>query len=226
MEEQELPEHLKELYNRTVTDMNDVEKEQVKSLLIEFQDIFAKNDTDLGCFTAIKHKIETGDEEPVKHKLRRTPLGFQNEEKAYLQKMLDAGVIQPSVSEWASSPVLIRKKDKTVRYCLDYRDLNAKTKNLGCNWPLPSIDDCLDTLANSKYYSTIDLAAGYWQILMEEKDIPKTAWISKFGQFGSLRMPFGLKGAPSTMQRAIEYTLRGLPLDNCHRIFGRRYLSM
>ena len=209
-ESEELPQHLKDLYERTVVEMSEDQKEQVKALLIDFQDIFAKNDTDLGCFTAIKHKIETGNEEPVKHKLRRTPLGFEAEEKDYLQKMLDAGVIRPSVSEWASSPVLIRKKDKTVRYCLDYRDLNAKTKNVGCNWPLPSIDDCLDTLSGSQYYSTIDLAAGYWQILMDEKDVSKTAWISKFGQFESLRMPFGLKGAPSTMQRAIEYTLRGL----------------
>lgn len=209
-EERQLPEHLVDLFQRSSVNLKEDEQQQVHDLLFDFQDIFSEHDLDIGCFSGIKHKIETGDEEPVKHKLRRTPLGFEDEEKKYLKKMLDAGVIRPSVSEWACSPVLIRKKDKTVRYCLDYRDLNAKTKNVGCNWPLPSIDDCLDTLAGSQYFSTIDLAAGYWQILVEEEDIPKTAWISKYGHFESLRMPFGLKGAPSTMQRAIEYTLRGL----------------
>ena len=206
----ELPDHLKDLFERSSANLTPEETQSVHDLLIEYQDIFSKHDLDIGCFTAIKHKIETGDEEPVKHKLRRTPLGFEEEEQKYLKKMLDAGVIRPSISEWACSPVLIRKKDKTVRYCLDYRDLNAKTKNVGCNWPLPSIDDCLDTLAGSQYFSTIDLAAGYWQILVDDKDIPKTAWISKYGHFESLRMPFGLKGAPSTMQRVIEYTLKGL----------------
>ena len=164
-----------------------------------------KNDLDIGYFTEIIHKINTGNEEPV-----RTPLGFEKEEKEYIQKMLDAGVIRPSVSEWASSPVLVRKKDKTVKYCLDYRDINSKTKNVGCHWLLPSIDDCLDTLAGSQYFSTIDLAAGYWQIMLEEEDIPETTWIPKYGHFESLRMPFGLKGAPSTMQRVIDHTLRGL----------------
>lgn len=208
--DESLPEHLTDLYNRATKDLSSEEKQQVHSLLVEYQDIFAKDDLDIGCFTALKHQIDTGEEEPVKHRLRRTPLGFEKEEKEYIQKMLDAGVIRPSISEWASSPVLIRKKDKTVRYCLDYRDLNNKTRNVGCNWPLPSIDDCLDTLSGSQYFSTIDLAAGYWQIMVEEEDIPKTAWISKYGHFENLRMPFGLKGAPSTMQRAIEYTLRGL----------------
>ena len=205
-----LPEHLSDLYERSIQGLTEEEQKQVHELLLEYQDIFSKHDLDIGCFTGLKHKINTGNEEPVKHKLRRTPLGFEKEEKEYIQKMLDAGVIRPSVSEWASSPVLIRKKDKTVRYCLDYRDVNAKTKNVGCNWPLPSIDDCIDTLAGSQYFSTIDLAAGYWQIMVEEEDIPKTAWISKYGHYESLRMPFGLKGAPSTMQRAVEKTLQGL----------------
>ena len=205
-----MPEHLKSLFENSIENLTKEEQQQVHELLVEYQDIFSKDDLDIGCFSEIKHKINTGNEEPVKHKLRRTPLGFEKEEKEYIQKMLNAGVIRPSVSEWASSPVLIRKKDKTVRYCLDYRDVNAKTKNVGCNWPLPSIDDCLDTLAGSQYFSTIDLAAGYWQIMVEEEDIPKTAWISKYGHFESLRMPFGLKGAPSTMQRVIEYTLRGI----------------
>jgi hypothetical protein len=79
-------------------------------LLIEYQDVFAKHDLNLGCLTTVKHKIDTKDATPVKQKMRRTPLGFQEHEQQHLTKMLNAGVIQPSTSAWASAPVLIRKK--------------------------------------------------------------------------------------------------------------------
>jgi len=100
------------------------------------------------------------------------------------------------------------KKDKTVRYCLDYRDLNAKTTK--DRWPLPSIRTCLDTLEGNEWFSTLDLAAGYWQFLIEEQDIPKTAFLTKFGLFEHVRMAFGLTNAPSFCQRAVELVLRGM----------------
>ena len=107
----------------------------------------------------MKFKINTGETEPVKHRLRRTPVGFEGEEEAHLMKMLKSEIIRPSNSEWARSPVLVRKKDKTVRYCLDYRDLISKTVKE--RWPLPSIQTCLDTLQGNEWFSTLDLAAGY-----------------------------------------------------------------
>lgn len=79
-------------------------------MLTDFQDVFAKHDLDLGCLSAIKHRIDTKDANPVKHKMRRTPLGFQHQEEEHLKKMLDAGIIQPSNSELASAPVLVKKK--------------------------------------------------------------------------------------------------------------------
>ena len=81
------------------------------NLLVDFSNVFATNDNDLGCFEAIKHKIDTGCAKPIKQRMRRNPLGFEKEEEAQLQSMLEAGVIQPSSSEWASPPVLVRKKD-------------------------------------------------------------------------------------------------------------------
>ncbi|XP_056003435.1 uncharacterized protein LOC130049612 [Ostrea edulis] len=97
---------------------------QAVELVKEFADIFAVNDLDLGNFSEIKQRIDTGDALPVKQRMRRTPAVFQGEEEGHLDKMLEAGVIQPSSSDWASAPVLVRKKDGNVRWCVDYRALN------------------------------------------------------------------------------------------------------
>ena len=204
----ELPEHLRKLFEDSTTNLDEDQCNQLKDVLIEFQDVFSKGDHDLGCFTELKFKINTGTERPVKHKLRRTPFNFEQEERQVLNKMLETGIIRPSTSEWASSPVLIRKKDGTVRYCLDYRDLNAKT--MKDRWPLPSISSCMDTLEGNEWFSSLDLASGYWQFLIEEEDIPKTAFLTKFGLYEHVRMAFGLTNAPSFCQKCIELVLRGM----------------
>jgi hypothetical protein len=100
--------------------------------------------------------------------MRRTPLCFAGEEEELLKKMLDAGVIQESVSDWASSPVLIRKKDGSVRWCIDYRALNNVT--VKDTFPLPLIDDCLDTLAGNIWFSKLDANSAYWQVLVSPED--------------------------------------------------------
>ena len=87
--------------------------------------------------------------------------------------MLDIGVITESSSDWASAPVLVRKKDGTLRYCVDYRALNSKT--VKDSFPLPSISQCLDQLCGNTYFSTLDMANGYWQIEIAEQDRYKTA---------------------------------------------------
>lgn len=123
--------------------------------------IFSKHNLHLSCLTLVTHKTDTKDNLPVKHKTRRTPLGFQDKENAQLDKMLHAGVIQPSSSDWASASVLVRKKDGSMRWCIDYRALNEKTVK-DC-YPLPIIEDCLDKLQGTKYYATLDMASGYYQ---------------------------------------------------------------
>lgn len=113
------------------------------ALLSEHEDVFARDQFDLGTFTKIEHGIQTEQAPPVKQHMRRTPACFVNEDEAHLKKMLDAGMIQESMSEWASSPVLIRKRNGTVRWCIDYRQLNNVTiKDV---FALPLVDDCLDT---------------------------------------------------------------------------------
>ena len=94
--------------------------------------------------------------------MRRTPLGYAEEEKEHLDKLLDAKVIEPSESEWASPSVLVRKKDGSVRWCIDMRKLNNVT--VKDRFPLPLIEECVDALGGCKYFSTLDMASGYYQL--------------------------------------------------------------
>ena len=120
--------------------------------------------------------------------------------------MLTQGVICPSYSPWAS-PVVLVQKDGSLRFCIDYRRLNAITK-LDV-FPLPRIDDSLDLFAKSKYFTTLNLAMGYWQVQMEPASQEKTAFVTLDGHYEFKVMPFGLTNAPATFQRLIG-VLHGL----------------
>ena len=112
----DVPEHLRQLAIDSSEDLTPEQRRELESVLVEFRDVFARDDFDLGNFTALEHEIDTGDARPIKQRMRRTPAMFAGEEEAHLKKMLKAGVIQESISEWASPPVLIRKKDGSVRW--------------------------------------------------------------------------------------------------------------
>ena len=204
-----VPEHLEDLYNRSCTNIEeDHLKVKLATLLNKHKDAFARNKTDLGTCAVIKHSINTEHTVPIRQPLRRTPQGFENEEEQYLQDQLENGVIQPSASAWASPVVLVRKKDNTVRWCIDYRKLNSATKRDA--YPLPRIDSCLDCLSSARIFSTLDLQSGYWQLEVAEEDRHKTAFITKYGLFEYRKMPFGLCNAPSSFQRCMELVLKGL----------------
>ena len=203
-----LPAHVQEMFEKSVTFLSENQARKFADLLIEMKDVFATSDTDLGCFTAIKHTIDTGEATPVKQQMRRTPLGFQAEEEKHLKSMLDCGVITPSISEWSSAPVLVRKKDGSIRWCIDYRAVNEKCSKQV--WPIPSFSQCSELFSNIRYLSTVDLNSGYWQIEMDEKDRHKTAFITKYGLYEYKRMPFGLTNAPATFMRAMTLVLQGL----------------
>ena len=110
--------------------------------------------------------------------------------------MLDAGVIEPATSEWASPIVFVPKKDGSLRFCVDYRKPNAKT--IPDEYPLPRVDDCLDSLGDAEIFTTLDCNAGYWQVPVALEDRDKTTFTSYLGTFGYTRMPFGLRNAPAT----------------------------
>ncbi|CAC5408151.1 Transposon Ty3-G Gag-Pol polyprotein,Transposon Ty3-I Gag-Pol polyprotein,Retrovirus-related Pol polyprotein from transposon 297,Retrovirus-related Pol polyprotein from transposon 17.6 [Mytilus coruscus] len=172
------------------------------------KDAFAASKTHLGTCSYIKHSIDTAGAAPVCQPLRRTPTRFETEEEKNLKDQLEQGVIRPSTSLLASNVVLVRKKDQTVRWCCDFRRLNELT--VKCAYPVPRIDMYIDCLSSASIFSCIDLQSGYWQLKVEEKDIPKTAFITKYGLFEYTKMPFGLCNAPATFQCCMELILRGL----------------
>ena len=122
--------------------------------------------------------------------------------------MLEAGVIELSQSPWASPVVLVRKKDVTNRFCVDYRRLNAITVKDA--YPLPRVEDCLDTMAGAAWFSSMDLASGYWQLDIKEENKEKTAFTTHTGLYQFTRMSFGLCNAPATFERVMEVVVRGL----------------
>ena len=130
-----------------------------------------------------------------------------------VQEMLEQKVIEPSESPWASPIVLVQKKNGGVRFCVDYRKLNGLTKL--DEFPLPRIDDTLDLLSGARYFITLDLASGYWQVAKEESSKEKTAFTMYSGLYQFKKMPFGLVNAPATFQRLMKVVLSGLARTVC-----------
>ena len=141
------------------------------------------------------------------------PAVHKEEVHQLIQDMLTRDVIQPSTSPWASPIVIVRKKDGSARFCVDYRRLNAVTRKDA--YPLPRIDDTLDTLSGSQWFSTLDLLSGYWQVEVAEGDREKTAFVTQSGLFQFKVMPFGLCNAPATFQRLMDLVLAGVQWSHC-----------
>ena len=126
--------------------------------------------------------------------------------KNQLQELLDKGFIRPSVSPWGAPVLFVKKKDGTLRMCIDYRQINKVTvKN---KYPLPRIEDLFDQLRGASVFSKIDLRSGYYQLRVKEVDVPKTAFRTRYGHFEFLVMPFGLTNAPAAFMNLMNRVFR------------------
>ena len=204
-------ERQRQLAEKLRTDLTREDAAYLLQCVTKAHDVFAIGPRDQGRVEQVEHKIETGDHPPIKQPLRRVPFALRPVIARMVQEMLDAGVVQESSSPWASPIVLVKKKNGEMRFCVDYRRLNAVTRK--DVFPLPRIDDLLDQLKGKTVFSILDAKSGYWQIKMERESQEKTAFVTTQGLYEFRVMPFGLCNAPATFQRLMQKILAGLGGD-------------
>lgn len=210
---------LEENLNKLRTNhMSHEEKDAISKICYEYKDIFYHEDIPLTFTHEIKHHIRTENDNPIYVKQYRQSPSQAKEIRNQVEKLLQDNVIKPSFSPWSAPVHLVPKKldasnEQKYRMVIDYRKLNEITTD--DKYPLPNISDIFDKLGNSSYFTTLDLASGYHQIEILESDQPKTAFSTQFGHYEFYRMPFGLKTAPATFQRAMDNILKGLQGVHC-----------
>ena len=221
--EAEVPEHFFPLETSPVrareaisknAELTGLQQTQLSALFEEFPSVMKETP---GRTTVVEHLITVGDVAPIRQKPYRIPYSQREVVQKELDKMLQAGVIRPSTSPWASPIVLVPKKDGAVRFCVDFRKLNSVAKFDA--YPMPRVEEMIEIIGTAKVISTLDLAKGYWQIPMSHESKEKTAFTTPFGLYEFEVMPFGLHNAPATFQRMINYVLR-----DCQK-FARAYID-
>ena len=194
--------------------LSEEEIHKVKSLLLEHEGIFSTGDTDIGHCSFVKHHINLTDDIPFKQRHRRIPPAMIDEIRSHLEQLAATGVIRPSHSPWASNVVLVRKHDGSLRMCVDYRQLNKRT--IKDSYALPRIEEILETLSGSKYFTVLDMKSGYHQIEVLEEHKSRTAFtVGPLGFWEFNRLPFGLSNAPATYQRLMEMCLGDYNMKIC-----------
>ena len=179
----------------------------LENILTEFDDLFMKYEADIGRCTIAKHPVEL-EPSAVPHRegARRMSPEKAERDNQEVRNLLALGMIQPSLSPWASGIVMVKKKNGELRFCCDFRPLIEVTVKDA--YPFPRIDENLARLGKAKIYTSIDLAWAFWQIPVRKTDRQKTAFACELGFFEWRRMPFGMCNASATFQRAIARALR------------------
>ena len=185
------------------------DKAAVQEAVLSHHNVFALSDGELGETNLVEHEIKLTDNTAITTPPRRLPYALRTELEEELERLLNTGCIEPSTSPYSSGLVLVRKKDGSLRVCVDYRALNRVT--VPDRYPMPRIDELIDTVGKcqGKYFTSLDLMKGYHQVKMAEGSKDKTAFICHQGLFQYRRMPFGLTNAPATFQRLMATLFAG-----------------
>lgn len=189
----------------TNTSLTPQELDQLKLLLIKYNACFRAKP---GRTNLTHHHIDTGTAKPIKLRPYRVSPPRQQIISQQIQQMLADGIIEYASGPYAAPVTLQPKKDGSLRFCVDFRQLNSVT--VRDVYPIPRIDDTLDQLQMAKYFTSLDLKSGFWQIELDDESRPKTAFITHAGLFQFKVMPFGLTNAPATFQRLMDLVLGGL----------------
>ena len=204
---------VEDVIRRVDDSVTEEEKEKLKELLLEYQDTISSDELDLGLTSLVEHCIDTGDAKPCRQALRRTPAAYAHIMDEQVQLMLKQGIIKPSVSDWSSNVVLVKKKDQTYRFCVDFRALNAcSVRDMQ---PIPRIDSCLEALAGASWFTTLDMRSGFFQVKIREEDAKKTNFITRNGAYSFKIMPMGLCNSTATFRRLMNIVMARLTYESC-----------
>jgi len=202
-----MAEHVERLVGKVDSSLPENAVKALRDILEAHVDVFSQSEVDLGLTDVISHHIDTADARPIRQQLRRYPPAHVEAISQDVDNMMAQGVIEPASSPWASNIVLIRKKDGSLRCCVDYRQLNSVTRKDA--YPLPRIDACLDAMASAQWFSTFDLRSSYHQVKVAPCDMDKTAFICPRGMYRFRTMPFGLCNTAPTFQRLMDVVMSG-----------------
>ncbi|KMQ86077.1 krab-a domain-containing protein [Lasius niger] len=225
--EEKVPQILNELFEENSRNLNFSQRKVFADFLSEFYDIFSGDVA--GSCKLVEHEINLNNSCAIKQTPRWISIFMREEVNKIIEEMKEKGVIEESQSSWVSPAILVKKKDGSIRFCVDYRKLNAVT--VKDSYPLPRIDEILDQLSGNSWFSTLDLKSGYWQIKICQKDKAKTAFLIGNGLWQFTVVPFGLCNAPATFARLMERVLYKLSkiclvyLDDVI-IFGKSFEEM